>query len=206
MLKIKYFIRQSWLLIVLSFFFGLLIAIADAAWSPRIQQNKINKLNHLMGALLPEAKQFAPLEADIEIDIPRGRKEKVQIYKAISDANECVGWCFNAAGDGFSGKIELVVAADRLLEKIAGFDVLTSSETPGFGDKIKTAYFRDQFAGAQAGSLNLAKTGNVATIDSEIVAITGATVSSRAVVNILNNYLSKIKDQMAQKELITNGR
>jgi electron transport complex protein RnfG len=142
----------------------------------------------------------------MEIDLTGGKKEKILIYRAVSDSNECVGWCFNAAGTGFSGRIELVVATDRLLEKIAGFDVLTSSETPGFGDKIKTAYFRTQFAGAPAGNLNLAKTGNPAVIDSEIVAITGATVSSTAVVNILNNYLSKIKDQMTQKELITNGR
>jgi len=159
-----------------------------------------------MGALLPTAKHFAPLDADIEIDLPGGRKEKVQIYKAVSDANQCVGWSFNAGGEGFSGKIELVVATDRLLQKIAGFNILTSSETPGFGDKIKTVYFRNQFAGAPAGNLNLTRTGNHITIDSEIVAITGATVSSKAVVNILNNYLSKIKDQMTQKELITNGR
>ena len=45
MVKIKHFIQQSWLLIISSFLFGLLIAIANAAWSPRIEQNKIDKLN-----------------------------------------------------------------------------------------------------------------------------------------------------------------
>ena len=70
MLKIKQFIQQSWLLIVSSFFFGLLIAIANARWSDEIEQNKIDKLNHLTAALLPEARHFIDLDTlDIEIEI-----------------------------------------------------------------------------------------------------------------------------------------
>ena len=47
--KLKHFIEQSWLLIAASFFFGLLIAVTSAALSPRIEQNKINKRNRLVG-------------------------------------------------------------------------------------------------------------------------------------------------------------
>ena len=54
MLKIKHFIEQSWLLIVASFFFGLLIAITNATWSPRIIQNEKDKLNNLMKRLIPD--------------------------------------------------------------------------------------------------------------------------------------------------------
>jgi Na+-translocating ferredoxin:NAD+ oxidoreductase RnfG subunit len=41
-------------------------------------------------------------------------------------------------------------------------------------------------------------------VDSQIVAITGATVSSQAVVNIVNTFLAQIKDQMQKKGLIGN--
>jgi len=205
MLKIRYFIQQSWLLIVASFFFGLLIAVADAALSERIEQNRINKLNRLTRALLPQAESFVALDTEIEIDSIQGKKEKVKVYKALS-GDECVGWSFNAAGSGFADKIELVVAVDKNFQKIAGFEVLTSNETPGFGDQIKYNYFRDQFKGAPAEELALVKVGEGAPtkIDSQIVAITGATVSSEAVVEIMNNSIIQIKSQMQKKGLIGN--
>jgi len=203
--KIKYFIQQSWLLIVSSFCFGLLIAASNAALSPRIELNLANKLNKLTIVLLPAAKQFMPLDADIEVEVRGGKKEKIKLYKALSETEQCVGWSFKAAGEGFSGKLELVVAVDKNFEKIAGFDVLTSSETPGFGDQIKMSYFRSQFAGAPVEELTVVKTGQPTNIDSEIVAITGATVSSEAVVNILNSFLSSIKKQMKEKGLLGDG-
>lgn len=204
MFKIKYFIRQSWLLVVASFCFGLLIAVTNAALSPRIEQNKINKRNRLVGALLPDAKNFKLLDTQIEIESVRGKKEKVEVYEAVSEADECVGWSFNATGSGFQDKIELVVAVNKNFQKIAGFDVLASNETPGFGDKIKYDYFRDQFADAPAEELKLVSVGEPKKIDSEIVAISGATISSEAVVEIINNSLTQIKEQMQKKGLIGN--
>jgi len=204
-LKIKYFIQQSWLLIVASFFFGLLIAVTNAALSPRIVQNKINKRNRLVGALLPEAKNF-DLETEIEIESLRGKKEKIEVFRAISESGECVGWSFNAAGSGFQDKIELVVAVDKDFEKLAGFDVLASNETPYIGDQIKNDYYRDQFKGAPAEELKLIQSGDPEKIDAEIVAISGATVSSEAVVEIINNFLTQIKEQMQKKGTIGNDR
>jgi len=203
--KIKHFIQQSWLLIVSSFFFGLLIAIANAAWSPRIEQNKIDKLNHLTAALLPDARHFIDLDTldiEIEIESAKGKRKKIKVYKAVSGADECVGWSFNAAGSGFADKIELVIAVDKDFQKLAGFDVLASNETVGFGDKIKYDYFQDQFKGVPAEKLKLVKTGDAKKIDSEIVAISGATVSSEAVVKIINHYLTQVKGQMQKKGLI----
>ncbi len=196
---IKHFIEQSWLLIVSSFFFGLLIAITNAAWAPRIEQNKTEKLNHLMSSLLPKATDFK-LETELEIKSVKGQKIKTKIYKAISYTGKCAGYCFNTSGPGFADKIELVVAVDKDFKNIAGFNVLASNETPGFGDRIKLPWYRNQFAGAPTDTLELTKTGDTEKIDSEIVAISGATVSSQSVVNIINNSITQIKDQMQKKD------
>ena len=204
MSKIKHFIEQSWLLIVASFFFGLLIAVTNANLLPKIEQNKINKRNRLVGGLLPEAKNFVALDQPVEIDSAQGRKEKIEVYKAMSEAGECVGWSFNASGSGFADKIELVVAVDGKFETIAGFDVLSSNETPGFGDQIKYEYYRDQYKGAPAGDLKLVTIGDPRKIDSQIVAITGATVSSTAVVEIVSHFVTQVKEQMQKKGIIGN--
>ncbi len=204
--KIKYFIQQSWLLIVASFFFGLLIAVTNAALSPRIEQKKINKRNRLVGILLPGAKNYIRVDAEIEIKSLQGKKEKIEVFRAMSEAGECVGWSFNTAGSGFADKIELVVAVDKDFAKLAGFDVLVSNETPGFGDQIKYDYYKDQFKGAPAERLKLIPLGDSKKIDAEIVAISGATISSEAVVEIISNSITQIKEQIRTKGLIGNGK
>ena len=137
----------------------------------------------------------------IDITAPGGKQQALQIYKGTADG-ETVGWIFKAVGSGFADKIELVVAVDAKFQTLAGFDVLLSSETPGFGDQIKYDYFRSQFKGTPAGALTLVNAGNPQTIDAQIVAISGATVSSTAVVETVSHYLTQVKEQMQQKGLI----
>ncbi len=204
MSKIKYFVQQSWLLIVASFCFGLLIAIANAHWSDEIEQNKIDKLNHLTAALLPKARHFIEIDTEIEVESAKGKKVKIKVYRAVSDADECVGWSFNAVGPGFADKIELVIAVDKDFKTIAGFDVLASNESPGTGDKIKEDKFRNQFKDIGAIKLELIKSGKAK--DNEILAISGATISSEAVVKIINHYIKEVREAMQSKGLLGNDK
>jgi RnfABCDGE-type electron transport complex G subunit len=204
MSRLKHFVNQSWLLLASSFCFGLLIAVTNAALSGRIELNKVAKLNELTKALLPAADGFQPVPADIEVALPDGSKEKTVVFEALSQDEQRVGWSFNIHGMGFSGTIEMVVAVDKDFQRIMGLDVLSSSETPGFGDRIKSDSYRDQFAGAPADRLALVKVADPAVKDAQIVALTGATVSSQAVVDTLNRFLTQIKDQMKQKGLISD--
>ncbi len=199
MRSIKHFFEQSWLLIVASFFFGLLIAVTNAALSARITWNATVKLNTLAGGLLPQAKNFTPLDETIDIVAWGGKPRALQLYRA-TDNGQTVGWIFTAVGSGFADKIELVVAVNGDFESLAGFDILASNETPGFGDRIKEDGFRNQFKGAPAGELVISSSGNPGTV----VTISGATVSSTAVVETLSHYLTQVKEQMQQKGLVDN--
>ncbi len=206
MLKIKYFIRQSWLLIVAALGFGLMIAMTNAALSPIIEQNERDKLNNLMKGLISNAADFKIAIEAVQIPADKSKGAKTDIYKALDSDGRGIGFAFVAAGAGFADKIKLVIAVDENCEKFFGFKVLSSNETPGFGDRIKEDSFSDQFKGAAAEKTRLVKTGNPEEIDSEIVAISGATVSSQAVVKIFNTYISKIKEQLQVEGLISNGK
>jgi electron transport complex protein RnfG len=204
--KIKYFFQQSWLLIVAAFVFGVLIASANAAWREKIYYNlNVYKFNKLAKEVLPQAANFEDALQNMTIKTPSGKKMTTTIKKALGENGDIIGWAFICKGPGFQGEIQLILVVDKSFEKIIGFGVLSSSETPGFGDKIKNAYYRDQFEGAPAGELTLTKTGDPKKIDSDIVAISGATVSSQAVVNIINEFLPKVKQQMQAEGLIGNG-
>jgi len=204
MSKLRYFLQQSWLLLASSFCFGLLIAMTNAALSGRIEQNMAAKLNDLTRKLLPGAEVFQLVEAEILVKLPDGTQEPARIFEVLSGDQQRLGWSFNVHGSGFAGPIELVLAADKDFQKIMGFDVLASSETPGFGDQIKADYYRRQYVNAPTEPLTLAKTGDPTRADAQIVAITGATVSSQAVVDIVNTFLPQIKSQMQEKGLIGN--
>ncbi len=205
MSKLKFFLKESWLLLACSFFFGLLLAVTNAAWMPKIEQNKQADVNHLMVSLLPQAQNFEPA-ADVEIDHGKGKKTSCRIYKGVSSEGQGVGFCFNAEASGFADKIQMLIAVDKDCTKIEGLNFVFINETPGFGDNAKQPYFRDQFTGAPAAKLNLAKTGDEKKIDSEIIAITGATVTSTAVVNGASVYIEQVRKTLIEKGLIQNVR
>ena len=217
MLKIKHFIQESWLLIVASFAFGLLIAVANASLDERIKQNEKDKLDNLMKSLISDANDFQIAIGQAEIPGDKGRVETTDVYKALGKDGGVIGFAFVAVGAGFADKIKLVIAVDSKCEKFFGFKVLSSNETPGFGSKIaddnpeSDEDFADQFKGAPAQEFELIKTGKlevIKKIDSQIVAISGATVSSDAVVKIFNMYTDKIREQLPlqQKGLIGDGK
>ena len=203
-LKIKYFIQQSWLLIVSSFCFGLLIAAAEAAWSGKIEQNKIGKLDSLMKGLIIKADTFDLAIKDLIVPGEKGTQATTNIYKALDSAGKTVGFAFVASGMGFAANIELVIAVDPGCRQIFGYKVLACSETPGFGDRINEEYFSSQFKGAPVGRFQLAKTGDASQIDDTIVAISGATVTSTAMVDTFNRYMEVIKQQLQDKGLIVD--
>lgn len=204
--NLKRFVQESWLLVAASLVCGLLLAATNAALGPRIERNKTLKLTNLAGGLLPEAKSFTPLPEPVEVKGLDGKAESAVVFKAMADG-KVVGWAFKAVGSGFADKIDLVVAVDASFSKLAGYDVVASSETPGFGDQIKDSYYRGQFSGAPADKFSLVGAGaaNPQEIDSTIVAISGATISSTAVVQAMNHYLPQFKEQLQQKGLIGHG-
>jgi Na+-translocating ferredoxin:NAD+ oxidoreductase subunit G len=189
-------------LIVSAFLFGLLIAVADAAWSGKAAENQKNKLGNLMKKLVTNAAKFEVAIKDANVADGKGKPIKTDIYKAVDGNEKTLGFAYITSGTGFADKIELIIAVDESCGKFLGFEILYANETPGFGDKIKKDEFRNQFKNAPAGVVSLIKAGDRGKIDNEIVAITGATVTSTAVTNIFNKSIVSVKEVLQQKGLI----
>ena len=161
------------------------------------------KYKRLAREVLPEAETF---EDEIEIELSSGKKLTTTVKKALNADGDIIGWSFICVGAGFADKIQLILIVDVNFEQIKGYGVLSSNETPGFGDQRKGQYYKEQFKDIPMGELQLTKTGNSETKDSEIVAISQATISSQAVVDILNVFILPVKKQMQDEGLISNGR
>ena len=94
----------------------------------------------------------------------------------ISQDGETLGYCVQNATAGFGGDITLMVGFNRDFS-IAGVQILSHSETPGLGAKANDASYLSQYNG---------KSGEL-TLNEDIDAISGATISSKAVLSGVNS-------------------
>lgn len=87
---------------------------------------------------------------------------------------ETVGYCVNVIGKGFGGDIDLMVGYQPD-KSIRGVSIVSHGETPGVGSKVGNVTHLSQYNGL-SGELTISKRG-----DADITAISGATISSKAV-------------------------
>ncbi len=105
---------------------------------------------------------------------------------------------FETSGKGYGGDVGLMVGIDIENNQIMGVGVTTHGETPGMGAKAKT----DPSFAAQFRELPLEEQVNVTGDGGSINAISGATITSRAVCSATNDALKiyeKVKPQLADK-------
>lgn len=96
---------------------------------------------------------------------------------ALDASGNVIGYAVTVTGKSYGGDIEVMVGLD-MDGSVTGVEILTIDDTPGLGMNAKKESFRDQFSGKKAGDITVSKT---ATLDTEIQAITGATITSTAV-------------------------
>ena len=114
-----------------------------------------------------------------------------KIYVGLDANGRSTGVAVKAAAAGFQDVITLIYGFDPSTGTLLGMKVLESKETPGLGDKIeKNRAFVAQFEGAVPPLLAVKRATGA---PGEIDAITGATISSRAVVRIINRSLARLQ-------------
>lgn len=106
------------------------------------------------------------------------------ILTAKDSAGNVVGYGVMLSGGGFQGPIKIMVGFDKDVNKVLGIEILENSETPGLGNRIVENWFKEQFKG-KVPPLSAVK-GRAPENEREIQAITGATISSKSVTNIVN--------------------
>jgi electron transport complex protein RnfG len=97
------------------------------------------------------------------------------------------GYVVKASGRGYSSSIETLIGLTTDFN-IAGMKILTQAETPGLGAKITERSFTQQFINKKPTVLAVQKDGG------EIIAITGATISSRAVAESVRQTIRQVSD------------
>lgn len=177
----KGYFQQAWLVLGLAVVLGSALAMVDHSLQPRIQENARRSLEAAVLEVVPGGSEST--EQDLEGHV---------VYRVSNDAGETVGWAVPAQNMGFADKIQLLVGVSADARTITGLAILSSTETPGLGDKIRDEEFRSQYAGKPASAeLSVVKPGQTAA--QPIHAITGATISSKAVTEAVNRRLAEVR-------------
>ncbi|SDE73560.1 RnfABCDGE type electron transport complex subunit G [Sporomusa acidovorans] len=150
-------------LAITCFISGAIIATTFAITEPAAAEQRVKAKNDAMRELVKDAESFNPIDG------------KDGWYGAMK-GGKVVAYVVPASSKGYGGAIEMLAAVTPD-GKAMDYKVLKHNETPGLGDKMVEPKFRKQFANKTANDMEVVKVPT----DKNIQALTGATITSRAV-------------------------
>lgn len=163
---LKDIIRLGGILCMITLIITLALAGANYLTKDRIADNNIQKEIMARREVI-DADSFDPLTKSIY---------------AAKKAGKTQGYCVNVAPKGYGGDIRMIVGVDTE-GTVTGVKIISHSETAGLGARVRESTFIDQFKGKTSAALG-----------ENIDAISGATVSSRAVTEGVNDALSVLNN------------
>lgn len=178
-------LRMLGVLTIIGFISGASLVLIYAYASPLIKNNQEKETKSAIFKIFPEAKKVNTVKLKEE-----------SIFKAENANGILLGYAFLAEGNGYQGKIKIMAGIKPDLETLTGIEILESQETPGLGQEIARDKFKTQFKNLKTKPAITCLKNKFPEKPGEIQAITGATVSSSAVVSILNEKIGKIRDEM----------
>ena len=150
---------------------ALLLGVVNMVTAPVIAANEQVKNETAMAAVLPADTYTELSYTGVDTTVNA-------VYQAGDE-----GYVVQVSPAGsFSGTLTIMVGVDNA-GTVTGVEVVTHAETSGLGANATKADFRDQFVGASS-DVSVTKDGG------SIDAITGATITSRAVANGVNSAMA----------------
>lgn len=175
---------------------GLLIVFVFVGTEPAIKAHKAEVLRLAIQEVLKGPDSYDTVfvvEGKLEEEPPPGVDLETldKLYVGYGSEGDQVGFAIVAGEPGFQDVIQLIFGYDAVSRSLLGMKVLESKETPGLGDNIeKNQDFVQQFDGV-ATPLQGVNPRRATGDEHEVDFITGATISSRAVVGIINHALER---------------
>lgn len=171
----------SAILLVISVVVALILSFTNSITKDKIADNTLKEQIAARQEVLPAASEFSDLgHTD---GIVKG------VLEGRDDAGNVVGWCVNVAPNGYGGEINIMVGISKDNE-LSGVQVISNSETASLGARCTEPEFLDQFKGKD---FPLSVTKNKNAKSDEISAITGATITTKAVSQGVNEAYNTVK-------------
>jgi len=184
---------------------GLALAGIYLITLPMIERNRAEALETAIYKVLVGASSrvvFVVRDGELAQFEEAGIPKEEAIFAGYDEKGTPLGFAIPAQGPGFQDTIKLIYGYDPKRRRVVGMEILESKETPGLGDKI----FKDmKFVGAfedLAVDPELVVTKKGATQPNELDAISGATISSKAVARIINQANARWLERLPEVQAV----
>ena len=191
------FLRLVMTLAVTGLLSGLVLVCIYLVTQPLILKNQAEAMRRAIYRVLPGAEQISTFVIEGESlasfepvgdEMPAGDA----VFAGRTTEGTLVGYAIPAEGAGFMDTVSLIFGYDPGRRAIIGMQVLDSKETPGLGDKIIfDEHFHQNFVELKVDPEIVGVKKGEKVNPNEVDTITGATISSNAVISILNEGSTK---------------
>lgn len=179
----KDILKLGSILFVICAIAALALGVTNNITQPVIEERNIQANNESRKEVLSDAEEFKLVE-NLSSDIVE------EVYEGLK-GGEVIGYTIKTLPKGYGGSVEVMVGVTSE-GKINGIKIGNHSETPGLGSKAAESPFKDQFNGKDANN-HLTVVKGSASSESDIVAISGATITSNAVTSGVNAAIDIFK-------------
>lgn len=160
---------------------GLILGVVYEITAGPIQQTQERLKTEALAGALPEADAFSPVE------LVSDASPLIAEVQEGKNGSAHAGYCIMVIPKGYAGPIEIVVGIAES-GKLRAIRILNQSETPGLGAKAPLPFFSGQYENKEVEKLTVVKAPPSA--PDQIQAISGATITSDAVTNGVNEALA----------------
>ncbi len=164
-------LRYGFILAMICVVASGLLAGMNSLTKPKIIAQAQGEEKTALREVMPQGEYFEPIK----------KGEDIIYYKVHNKDGKFIGVAFKASGKGYSSVIDTLVGMSQD-GSITAIKILNQNETPGLGLRIAESSFTGKFTNKNIQDL----TG--------IQAITGATISSKAVIDSVKKKAEEIRD------------
>ena len=183
---------------------GLIIVSVYEATLPAIEAYKARVLREAVFKVLPGVDHMQRMVyADGKLVASEGSaNDDDALFAGYAADGALVGYAIPTAGPGFQDIIRVLYGYLPDQRQVSGMEVLESRETPGLGDKIyKDLAFVANFDALAVDPEIVAVKKGTKIQPNQVDAITGATISSKAVVRIINEANRRWLDRLSEADV-----
>ena len=191
----KSMMKDAAILFVITLISGLLLGVVYYVTKDPIAIQQAKRKNEACKEVFQDALNFETLELSVsESETDEKASATINsVSKAVAEDGTVLGYVLDiTTHEGYNGDIQFTMGI-RMDGTVNGISLLSIAETPGLGMKAEEV-LKPQFAGKMVSQFVYTKTGAVAT--EEIDAISGATITTNALVNGVNAGLNCFKNEL----------
>lgn len=181
----KFYLQLGLILLAFCVVATALLAYVNSITKPKIEAIKIKEAEEARNTLIPNA-EFEEIHGALDYYIARDK-----------DTKALKGYTFTAEKYGYSSAVKTMAAIDSSFN-IINIQIISQAETPGLGTNSTKPDFTGQFQGKSVTQLLVDKDGGVP--PNGIKALTGATITSRAVTNSLKEQINLLMQDVQSRQ------